>query len=158
MQGSAKPPVKRRYSIKRNARFQEIRRKARGYSSDLLVLAALPNGLAHSRFGFSVSTRVGGAVERNLIKRRLREAMRLRMANIKPGWDIVLIARRPIGKADYWTMEATCARLLGRAHLLIEPLRTEAARTDDAHTETPPTGSHSGSAPSGNAQAGRAPQ
>jgi ribonuclease P protein component len=76
--------------------------------------------LAYSRFGFSISSRVGGAVERNLIKRRLREAVRLRMASIKPGWDIVLIARRPIRKADYWTMDATCARLLGRAHLLMD--------------------------------------
>ncbi len=123
--------MKRRYSIRRNARFQEIRRKAKGYSSDLLVLAALPNGLAYSRFGFSVSTRVGGAVERNLIKRRLRESMRLRRESIKPGWDIVLIARRPIRKADYWTMDATCARLLGRAHLLIEAERAPVA---------PPTG------------------
>lgn len=118
--------MKRRYSIHRNARFQEIRRKARTYSSELLVLAALPNGLAYSRFGFSISARVGGAVERNLIKRRLREAMRLRMQSIKPGWDIVLIARRPIRNADYWTMDATCARLLGRAHLLIEPAPTPA--------------------------------
>ncbi len=119
--------MKRRYSLRRNARFQEIRRKAKGYSSDLLVLAALPNGLDHSRFGFSISARVGGAVERNRIKRRLRESMRLRMASIKPGWDIVLIARRPIRDADYWKMDATCARLLGRAHLLIEPARTSPA-------------------------------
>ncbi len=114
--------MKRRYSVRRNERFQEIRRKAKAYSSDILVMAALPNGLAYSRFGFSISSRVGGAVERNLIKRRLREAMRLRMNRVKPGWDIVFIARRPIRNADYLTMDATSARLLGRAHLLIEPV------------------------------------
>jgi ribonuclease P protein component len=58
-------------------------------------------------------------VERNLIKRQLREIMRLRMSEIRPGWDIVLIARRPVRSANYWSLDATCARLLGRAHLLV---------------------------------------
>lgn len=111
--------MKRRFRVQRNDRFQEIRSKGKSLSSDLLVLCALPNGLPYSRFGFSVSSRIGGAVERNRIKRRLREIMRLRAAEIKPGWDIVVIARRPIRSARYGTLDATCARLLGRAHLLI---------------------------------------
>ncbi len=106
--------------MRRNQRFQEIRSKGKSQGSDLLVLCALPNGLPHSRFGFSVSARIGGAVERNRVKRRLREIMRLRAAVIKPGWDIVLIARRPIRNARYADLDATCARLLGRAHLLLE--------------------------------------
>lgn len=110
--------MKRRYRLRRNDRFQEIRSKGKSLGSDLLVICALPNGLPHSRFGFSVSTRVGGAVVRNRVKRRLREIMRLRSAEIKPGWDIVVIARRPIRSARYALLDATCARLLGRAHLL----------------------------------------
>lgn len=113
--------MKRRYGVRRNERFQEIRRKGKAWSSDMLVLSALPNGLPYSRFGFSVSARIGGAVERNRIKRQLKEAMRLRFSQVQPGWDIVLIARRPIRSADYWKMDAACARLLGRAHLLIAP-------------------------------------
>lgn len=110
--------MKRRFRVRQNARFQEIRARAKGYSNDLLVLAALPNDLPYSRFGFSVSSRIGGAVQRNRIKRQLREIMRLRMHEIKPGWDIVLIARRPIRDAGYAKLEGACARLLGRAHLL----------------------------------------
>ena len=110
--------VKRRYRIRRNARFQEIRSRARAFSNDLLVLAALPNELPYSRFGFSVSSRIGGAVQRNRIKRQLREIMRLRMEQIAPGWDVVIIVRRPARDADYWKLDAACARLLGRAHLL----------------------------------------
>jgi ribonuclease P protein component len=111
--------VKRRYRVRRSDRFQQIRSKGKSLSSDLMVLCALPNGLPYSRFGFSVSSRIGGAVERNRIKRRLRESMRLRATSIKPGWDIVVIARRPIRSARYATLDATCARLLGRAHLLL---------------------------------------
>lgn len=109
--------MKRQYRIRSNEQFQAIRRQGRSYTDKLLVLCALPNGLEYSRFGFSVSSRVGKAVSRNLIKRRLREAVRLRMEEIKPGWDLVLIARNPIRNADYDQMDAACARLLRRAQL-----------------------------------------
>ncbi len=118
--------MKRRYRLQRNDRFQQIRSKGKSLGSDLLVICVLPNGLPYSRFGFSVSTRVGGAVVRNRIKRRLREIMRLRAAEIKPGWDIVVVARRPIRDARYALLDATCARLLGRAHLLQPAPRTPA--------------------------------
>lgn len=114
--------MKRQYRLRSSKRIQEVRSAARAVSSDLMVLCALPNDLPHSRFGFAVSARIGGAVERNRIKRQLREIMRLRLAQIKPGWDILVIARRPIREAEYWKMDAACARLLGRAHLLQETM------------------------------------
>ncbi|HMN29325.1 MAG TPA: ribonuclease P protein component [Caldilineaceae bacterium] len=110
--------MKARYRVRDNERFQIVRKQGEAYHSELLVLCALANGLAYSRFGFSVSSRIGGAVVRNRIKRRLREAIRLRMDQIKPGWDVVLIARHPIRRANYHQMDAACARLLRRAHLL----------------------------------------
>jgi ribonuclease P protein component len=110
--------VKRRYRICANQRFQEIRRQGNSYSEKYLVICFLPNLLPYSRFGFSVSNRIGKAVSRNQIKRRLREAIRLRMDTIQPGWDIVFIARQPIRNADFHQMDAACARLLRRAHLL----------------------------------------
>jgi ribonuclease P protein component len=115
--------VKARYRIRANERFQEIRQQGDAYHDGLLVLCVLANGLPYSRFGFSVSNRIGGAVVRNRIKRRLREAIRLRMEEIKPGWDIVFIAKHPIRRADYHQMDAACARLLRRAHLLRDGFR-----------------------------------
>lgn len=110
--------MKQRYRVRQNERFQEIRRRGQSYGNELLVMCVLPNDLPYSRFGFSISSRIGGAVLRNQVKRRLREATRLRMPLIEPGWDIVFIAKYPIGRASFQQMDTACARLLRRAHLL----------------------------------------
>ena len=112
--------MKRRFSVREARRFQEIRQRGRSYTNELVVTCVLANQLDYSRFGFAVSSRIGPAVIRNRIKRRLREAVRLQMDRIPPGWDIIFIARRPIRNADYHQMEAACARLLRRAHLLLD--------------------------------------
>ena len=112
--------MKRLYRVRENERFQEIRRLGRSYSDRLLVLCALPNDLPYSRFGFSVSRRIGKAVKRNLVRRRTQESLRLRMDEILPGWDLVWIARTPIQSAEYGEIDAACARLLRRASLLSE--------------------------------------
>jgi ribonuclease P protein component len=130
--------VKRRYRVRTDKRFQEIRRQGRSYANHLLVLCALPNGLSYSRFGFAVNSRLGNAVRRNLIKRRLREIVRLQQDKLQPGWDVVLIARQPIRGADYHAMEISCARLLRRAHLFqpgeVQP--GDADRTDSGDEQS----------------------
>jgi len=120
--------VKRRYRVRTDKRFQEIRRQGRSYANQSLVLCALPNDLPYSRFGFTVNSRIGNAVRRNRIKRRLREILRLQQDDLQPGWDIVLIARQPIRSADYQEMEIACARLLRRAQLF----RVDSCQSGDA--------------------------
>lgn len=112
--------MKSRYRIRDNEHFQKIRTEGQSYANEFLVMCILSNGLSYSRFGVSVSNRIGGAVVRNQIKRRLREIIRLRIGQIQVGWDVILIAKHPIRKADYHQMDAACARLLRRAHLLQE--------------------------------------
>jgi len=82
----------------------------------LLVIRVLPNGMDRSRFGFVVSKRIGGAVVRNKVKRRLREAVRL--APVKAGWDAIFIARRGVELADYQQLKQATENLLRRARLI----------------------------------------
>lgn len=100
------------------------------------MLCALPNDLPYSRFGFAVNSRIGNAVRRNRIKRRLREIMRLQQDEISPGWDIVLIARQPIRSADYHEMETACARLLRRAQLF--PTAVDASQSLETQSQMTP--------------------
>jgi ribonuclease P protein component len=71
-----------------------------------------------SRCGFTVSRRVGKAVVRNRARRRMREAVRSMWTLVKPGWDLVWIARPAIADARFSELQSACARLLGRARLL----------------------------------------
>jgi ribonuclease P protein component len=76
----------------------------------------MPNGLSLSRCGFSVGKKVGKAVIRNRVKRILREVIRL--APIKPGWDIIFIARSNSTTAQYTDLNREVVSLLIRARIL----------------------------------------
>ncbi len=97
--------------------------KGSSRASNLLVMRALPSGLTLSRYGFSVSKRVGKAVTRNRVKRLLREI--LRVMPLKSGWDIVFIARPAAATADYASLKRSVEGLLSRARLL---------ETDEEHS------------------------
>lgn len=110
--------MKRDFRLRRRERFEQVRREGASWTDRLLVFCVLRNDLAFSRFGFSVSRRVGKAVVRNRVKRRLREIMRLRRETIAAGWDIVVIARPPSARADYHELERAVERLLRQAGLI----------------------------------------
>ena len=76
----------------------------------------MPNRLPLSRCGFSVGKNVGKAVVRNRIKRLLREI--IRQTPIKPGWDIILIARSNSAVVQFADLKKMVENLLSRARIL----------------------------------------
>lgn len=109
--------MKRQYRLRRKSDFQRVRHVGKFHASPLMVLAFLQNELDHSRFGFVVSKRLGKAVRRNKIKRRMREATRLRIPKIKVGFDLIFIARPPMVRASHAEIEQTLEHLLRKADL-----------------------------------------
>lgn len=104
--------MKRKYRLRRSSDFYRVRQVGQSNASSLMVLAFLQNELDYSRFGFVVSKRLGNAVQRNKIKRRMREAIRLRLSRIKPGFDVVIIARKPASKVTFKVIIQSLDRLL----------------------------------------------
>ena len=102
--------------LTKSEQYAVVYEKGSSWTDGLVVMKALPNGLTWSRYGFSVGRRVGGAVVRNRVKRRLREI--LRSAQLKPGWDIIFIARSPTAGADFAGLGKSVRNLLSRAGLL----------------------------------------
>lgn len=64
-----------------------------GHGNACLVLYARKNNTGTNRVGVTVSKKLGGAVVRNRIRRRIREVYRLNEQKFVPGWDIVVVAR-----------------------------------------------------------------
>jgi ribonuclease P protein component len=93
-----------------------VQREGRAVHGDLLSLRVRPTGLPQSRFAFAVSRRVGKAVARNRVKRRLRAAV----AELHPpgGFDVIVTARAPAAEATYHELKAALAQLLRRARVL----------------------------------------
>ena len=95
-----------------------MRQTGVSHAHPLLVLCLLPNDLSFSRCGFTVSRRLGKAVERNRARRRMQEVVRLAWDLIEPGWDIVWVARPPLGSAEFLDIQEACIRFLRRARVL----------------------------------------
>ena len=91
--------------LRRTADYRKVYAEGRRRNLGLLVGFARANGERTSRIGITVSRALGGAVERNRLKRRLREAVGKHRAELGPGWDIVLQPRAAAKTAPFAELE-----------------------------------------------------
>ncbi len=105
-----------RHRLTGDKRYSQIHRTGSSAANRILVVRYLANGLDRSRFGFLVSKRIGNAVARNKVRRRLREAVRGHQ--VIDGWDAVFIARRGIENTTFQQLQRAASNLLRRARLV----------------------------------------
>jgi ribonuclease P protein component len=97
--------------------FDAVFKAGRAWNDPILVLRILQNNSDHNRYGFVTSKRLGGAVVRNRVRRRLREIVRV--APVVPGFDVVISAKTTAPAASFDDLRLSVHRLLSRAGLLV---------------------------------------
>ena len=105
-------------SLKLNHVFRRLYRTT-GQANTLLVLYARKNRTPGNRVGITVSKKLGHAVVRNRVRRRLREVYRLNETAFTPGWDIVVVARTKAVHVDFPTLTAAYLQLAEKAGILV---------------------------------------
>lgn len=109
-------------SLKKNSHFQRVYNNGRSKASKYLVVYWLANKKQYSvnRYGITISKKIGNAVVRNKIKRRIKEILRKWDDNnyIKSGFDIVIITRKPVIDLSYHQIKEDLKRLLYKSSLI----------------------------------------
>ena len=106
--------------MKKNSDFRRLYAKGKSAVNPYLVLYCRRNSLGVNRLGYTVSTKLGHAVVRNRVRRRLREICRLNSPAMKTGFDIVVVARSRCVNARYAKMDAAFLEACGTLGLLRE--------------------------------------
>jgi len=98
--------------LRSSAEFRRVYQEGRKFSGPLFAAfyRRVADG-APPRVGFTTPRAIGGAVVRNRIKRRLREVVRMRLASVAAGWEVVFNPRRAAMEAEFQRLEAEVERL-----------------------------------------------
>ena len=112
--------MKARHTLKKNSDFRRLYAKGKSAVSPYMVVYCRRNREGVNRLGYTVSVKLGHAVVRNRVRRRLREIYRLNSPKLKSGWDIVVVARTRCVDAEYRQLESAFLRACASLGLLRE--------------------------------------
>ena len=112
--------MKVRNTLKKNSEFRRLYAKGKSAVTPYLVVYCRKSALPRNRYGFTVSTKLGHAVVRNRVRRRLREIVRLSEPQLKSGYELVLVARSRAVGAEYRKLEKAWLTACKKLDLLRE--------------------------------------
>lgn len=110
--------MKHTVTLKQNHEFRRLYTKGKTAASPYLALYCRKNRLGVSRIGLTTGVKLGHAVQRNRVRRRLREIYRTNEGRFLPGWDIVVVARVKSVYARYGELEHSFLKLARKLELL----------------------------------------
>ena len=106
-------------TIKKTIDFRSVHSLNYGYSTKFMRVKIKKNPEAITRVGYSVSKKIGSAVTRNLVKRRLKNI--IGEFKLKDGWDIVIVARESIKNSSYNDLSEDLQRVCNKLELIEKP-------------------------------------
>ena len=106
--------------LKENAAFRRLYYKGKSAGNRYLVIYCARNRLEVTRVGLTVSTKLGHAVVRNRVRRRLREIVRHNASCLPSGYDVVVVARTAAVEAEFAALEKSFRTLIGRLELIAQ--------------------------------------
>lgn len=125
-------------TIKENHIFRRLYAKGKSAATGSIVLYIRRNGRKGNRLGLTVSTKVGKAVVRNRVRRRLREVYRHHSEGVREGWDIVIVARKKAANVPYGVLERDYIKLAEKLGIAKgAEKRKDEKDTSKAHPDIP---------------------
>ncbi len=118
-------------SLKQNHLFRRLYQRGKSSAGRCTVVYCRKNGLGYNRLGITAGSKVGHAVVRNKVRRRIREAYRLSEDSYRLGYDIVVVARTRAAEASYQEIAGCLRRQSEKLGLIRKEDRHEAAASVD---------------------------
>lgn len=123
--------MKKNFRVKREKDFKAIFKEGTSFANRKFVVYQLENQQNHFRVGLSVSKKLGNAVTRNQIKRRIRHILLSVREHLADNVDFVVIARKGVEGLDYAEMEKNLLHVLKLSKIYREGIRSEKETTVD---------------------------
>lgn len=110
--------MERKYRLRKNLEFKKVYSGGKNFWNRNLTLYIKKNGLEESRFGITITKKVGNAVVRNKIRRRIKEIYRLNFYRIKDGYDLIFIPKKNVLEISYDELESAVIHILRISRML----------------------------------------
>lgn len=127
--------MRKSYRVKSEKDFDRVFHHGKNSSNHQFVVYTLEKEQPHFRVGISVGKRIGNAVCRNQVKRRIRQALSELKPSIKSNVDFIIIARRPVAQMDQVQVKSSLVHVLKRAGLLKSLAISDVAPGREEHLE-----------------------
>lgn len=110
--------LKRENRLKKRYQFNYVYKAGEHFSGEFMVLYTASSKTKNIKVGLAVTKKVGHAVVRNKIRRRLREIIKKQLPNLKQNYNIIVVARDNISKASFVELENEFIKLTKKANLV----------------------------------------
>ena len=111
--------MKHTVALKQNHEFRRLYSKGRNAASPYFAVYCRRTGRPYSRLGLTTGVKLGNAVKRNRVRRRMWELYRTNESKLRPGYDIVMVARTRAIFARYSDLESSFLRLMKKLELTL---------------------------------------